>query len=48
MPAGPLQRKDNHKHAEIGWSHLKVFSRTTGPEKLNMMIAIKNIHSAKK
>jgi hypothetical protein len=28
----PLQRGDNHKKAEIGWGHLKIFSRTTEPE----------------
>jgi hypothetical protein len=28
---GPLQRGDNHKNAKIGWGHLKIFSRTTGP-----------------
>jgi hypothetical protein len=28
---GPLQRGDNHKNVKIGWSHLKIFSRTTGP-----------------
>jgi hypothetical protein len=29
---GPLQRGDNHKNIEMGWSHLKIFfSRTTGP-----------------
>ena len=27
----PLQRGDNHKKAEIGWGHLIIFSRTTGP-----------------
>jgi hypothetical protein len=27
-----LQRGDNHKNAEIGWSHSKIFfSRTAGP-----------------
>jgi hypothetical protein len=31
---GPLQRGDNHKNAKIGWGHLKIFSRTTKPEKL--------------
>jgi hypothetical protein len=30
---GPLQRGDNHKNAEIGWDHLKIFLfRTTEPE----------------
>jgi hypothetical protein len=28
---GPLQRVDNHKNLKIGWGHLKVFFRTTGP-----------------
>jgi hypothetical protein len=28
---GPLQRGDNHKNVKIGWGHLKIFSRTTGP-----------------
>jgi hypothetical protein len=27
----PLQRGDNHKNVKIGWSHLKIFSRTTWP-----------------
>jgi hypothetical protein len=31
---GPLQRGDNHKDAKMGWSHLKIFSRTTEPEEL--------------
>jgi hypothetical protein len=29
--SGPLQRGDNHKNVKIGWGHLKIFSRTTGP-----------------
>jgi hypothetical protein len=28
---GPLQREDNHKNVKMGWGHLKIFSRTTGP-----------------
>jgi hypothetical protein len=28
---GPLQRGDNHKNVKMGWVHLKIFSRTTGP-----------------
>jgi hypothetical protein len=28
---GPLQRGDNHKNVIMGWVHLKIFSRTTGP-----------------
>jgi hypothetical protein len=28
---GPLLRGDNHKNVKIGWGHLKIFSRTTGP-----------------
>jgi hypothetical protein len=28
---GPLQRGDNHKNIKMGWGHLKIFSRTTGP-----------------
>jgi hypothetical protein len=28
---GPLQRRDNHKKAKMGWGHLKIFSKTTGP-----------------
>jgi hypothetical protein len=28
---GPLQRGDNHKNVKIGWGHLKIFSKTTGP-----------------
>ena len=28
---GPLQRGDNHKNVKIGWGHLKIFYRTTGP-----------------
>jgi hypothetical protein len=27
----PLQTGDNHKNVKIGWGHLKIFSRTTGP-----------------
>jgi hypothetical protein len=26
---GPLQRGDNLKNIKMGWSHLKIFSRTT-------------------
>jgi hypothetical protein len=30
---GPLQRGYNHKNAEMGWGHLKIFfSGTTEPE----------------
>jgi hypothetical protein len=25
----PLQRGDNHKNVKMGWSNLKIFSRTT-------------------
>jgi hypothetical protein len=32
---GPLQRGDNYKNVKIGWGDLNIFSRTTGPEKLN-------------
>jgi hypothetical protein len=28
----PLLRGDNHKNAEMGWVHLKIFFRTTEPE----------------
>jgi hypothetical protein len=28
---GPLLRGDNHKNVKMGWGHLKIFSRTTGP-----------------
>jgi hypothetical protein len=29
---GPgFQRGDNHKNVKMGWGHLKIFSRTTGP-----------------
>jgi hypothetical protein len=28
---GPLQRVDNHKNVKMGWGHLIIFSRTTGP-----------------
>jgi hypothetical protein len=28
---GSLQRGDNYKNVKMGWSHLKIFSRTTGP-----------------
>jgi hypothetical protein len=28
---GPLERGDNHKNVKMGWGHLKIFSRTTGP-----------------
>jgi hypothetical protein len=27
----PFKRGDNHKHVKMGWGHLKIFSRTTGP-----------------
>jgi hypothetical protein len=27
----PLQRGDNHKNVKMGWGHLKIFFRTTGP-----------------
>jgi hypothetical protein len=27
----PLQRGDNHKNVKMGWGHLKIFSRTSGP-----------------
>jgi hypothetical protein len=30
------QRGDNHKNGKIGWSHLKIFTRTTGPEELRL------------
>jgi hypothetical protein len=28
---GPLQRGSNHKNVNMGWGHLEIFSRTTGP-----------------
>jgi hypothetical protein len=28
---GPFQRGDNHKNIKMGWDHLNIFSRTTGP-----------------
>jgi hypothetical protein len=28
---GPLLRGDNHQNVKMGWGHLKIFSRTTGP-----------------
>jgi hypothetical protein len=28
---GPFQRGNNHKYVKMGWGHLKIFSRTTGP-----------------
>jgi hypothetical protein len=28
---GPFKRGDNHKNVKMGWGHLKIFSRTTGP-----------------
>jgi hypothetical protein len=28
---GSLQRGDNYKNVKMGWGHLKIFSRTTGP-----------------
>jgi hypothetical protein len=31
---GLSQSGDNHKNVKIGWGHLKIFSRTTQPEKL--------------
>ena len=34
---GPLQRGDNHENAKIGWCHLKIFSKTTGPGKLKFI-----------
>jgi hypothetical protein len=30
----PLQRRDNYKHAKFGKGYIKIFSRTTWPEKL--------------
>jgi hypothetical protein len=27
----PLQRGDNHRNVKMGWGHLKIFSRITGP-----------------
>jgi hypothetical protein len=29
--SGFIQRGDNHKNVKMGWGHLKIFSRTTGP-----------------
>jgi hypothetical protein len=30
---GPLETGENHKNAEMGWGHLKIFfSRTTEPD----------------
>jgi hypothetical protein len=34
---GPLQRGDNYKNVKMGWGHLKIFSRTTGAEKLRFI-----------
>jgi hypothetical protein len=34
----PRQRVDNHKNANIGWSHLNIFSRTNDPEKVQIYI----------
>jgi hypothetical protein len=31
---GSFPRRDNHRNAEIGWDHFKIFSRTTEPEEL--------------
>jgi hypothetical protein len=28
---GPFQRGDNHKNVKMGWGHLKMFSKITGP-----------------
>jgi hypothetical protein len=28
---GTLQRGDSHENVKMGWSHLKIFYRTTGP-----------------
>jgi hypothetical protein len=28
---GHLRRGDNHKNVKIGWGHLNIFSKTTGP-----------------
>jgi hypothetical protein len=28
---GPFLRGDNHKNVKMGWGHLKIFARTTGP-----------------
>jgi hypothetical protein len=30
----PLQRGNNYKNAKMGWSHLEIFSRTAGQEKM--------------
>jgi hypothetical protein len=29
---GPLQKGDNYKNTRMGWSHLKIFLRTTETE----------------
>jgi hypothetical protein len=29
--SGPLQRGDNHTNVKMGWSHLKILSRTNRP-----------------
>jgi hypothetical protein len=31
VSSNTLQRGDNHKNVKMGWGHLKIFSRTTGP-----------------
>jgi hypothetical protein len=28
---GTIQRGDNYKNVKMGWGHLKIFSRSTGP-----------------
>jgi hypothetical protein len=40
---GLLQRGDNHKNVKIGLGHLKIFSRTTGPEKLKFIWKLSDI-----
>jgi hypothetical protein len=32
--SGPLQRRDNHNTAKMGWGQLKIFLRTTVLEEL--------------
>jgi hypothetical protein len=31
---GSFQKGDEYKHTKIGWAYLKIFLRTTVPEKL--------------
>jgi hypothetical protein len=39
----PDHKGDNHKNVKLGWGHLKVFSRTKGPEKVKFTRKLSDI-----